>query len=126
MVGVCEALNLGESLGVDPVVLANVMNTSTAKCWSSEVNNPHPRAAQDMANRSSASSPPPAVNDYNGGFAANLMLKDLNLALQAAQDENVALPLSSTAKNLYHLAQLHGLGNKDFGVILSFLQGQTK
>ena len=41
MVGICEAMNLGESLGVDPVVLADVMNISTAKSWSCEVNNPH-------------------------------------------------------------------------------------
>ena len=46
MIGICEALNLGESLGVDPVVLADVMNQSTAKSWSSEVNNPHPQVGK--------------------------------------------------------------------------------
>lgn len=119
MAGICEALNLGEKLGVDPVVLASVMNSSTAKCWSSEVNNPHPAVAASMENR------PPASNDYVGGFATNLMLKDLNLALQAAQEEHLALPLTSTAKDLYHLAQLYGLGDRDFGVLLSFLRGKN-
>ena len=118
MVGICEALNLGEKLGVDPVVLSSVMNSSTAKCWSSEVNNPHPAVAKSMENR------PPASNNYAGGFATSLMLKDLNLALQAAQEEKVALPLTSTAKDLYHLAQIHGLGDLDFGVLLAFLQGK--
>ena len=120
MLGICEALSLGEELGVDPVVLASVMNTSTAKCWSSEVNNPHPAVAERMANK------PPAANGYVGGFATNLMLKDLNLALQAAREENVALPLTSTTKELYHLAQKHGLGDRDFGIVLSFLRGKSR
>ena len=120
MVGICEALNLGEKLGVDPVVLSSVMNSSTAKCWSSEVNNPHPTVAESMKNR------PPASKDYLGGFATNLMFKDLNLALQAAQEEHIALPLTSTTKDLYHLAQIHGLGDRDFGVLLAFLQGKAK
>ena len=119
MIGICEALNLGEGLGVDPVVLASVMNTSTAKSWSCEVNNPHPTVAASMEN------PPPAAKDYVGGFATNLMLKDLQLALQAAQEEKLALPLTSTTKDLYHLAQVHGLGDRDFGVILSFLRGKS-
>mmetsp|Transcript_6151 Transcript_6151/g.12328 ORF Transcript_6151/g.12328 Transcript_6151/m.12328 type:complete len:343 (+) Transcript_6151:86-1114(+) len=119
MVGICEALSLGEELGVDPVVLASVMNTSTAKCWSSEVNNPHPSVAESMVNK------PPAANGYVGGFATNLMLKDLTLALQAAREEKVTLPLTSTTKDLYHLCSIHGLGERDFGVIHSFLRGKS-
>lgn len=59
--------------GVDPVVLSSVMNTSTAKCWSSEINNPHPVVAKSMETQ------PPAAREYAGGFATNLMLKDLKL-----------------------------------------------
>lgn len=120
MVGICEALSLGEKLGVDPIVLSSVMNSSTAKCWSSEVNNPHPTVAASMQNC------PPAANDYVGGFATNLMWKDLKLALQAAEEENCVLPVTSTTKDLYHLAQIHGLGDRDFGVLLAFLQGKAK
>ena len=119
MVGICEALNLGEKLGVDPVVLSSVMNSSTAKCWSYEINNPHPTVAKTMDNL------PPASKEYVGGFATNLMLKDLNLALQSAQAEKIAMPLTSTTKDLYHLAQIHGLGDRDFGVLLAFLQGKS-
>jgi 3-hydroxyisobutyrate dehydrogenase len=120
MVGICEALSLGEKLGIDPIVLSKVMNTSTAKCWSCEVNNPHPAVAQSLSHS------PPACNDYKGGFATNLMLKDLKLALQAAGDEDLSLPLTATTKELYHLAQKHGLGELDFGVILQFLRGQDR
>ena len=117
MIGICEAMNLGEALGVDPNTLANVMNTSTAKCWSSEVNNPHPAVA---ANHGTT----PAANDYEGGFAAKLMLKDLALAVAAAEHKGVALPLGTTSKELYRMVSLRGLADKDFGVILQFLRGK--
>lgn len=118
MIGICEALNLGDSLGVDPVVLADVMNTSTAKCWSCEVNNPHPDVALAKGGLT------PAAKDYKGGFGTGLMLKDLSLALSAGSDAGVSLPLGSTSKELYKLADAHGLGAKDFGVMLQFLRGK--
>ena len=111
-------MNLGETLGVDPVVLADVMNTSTAKSWSCEVNNPHPEVAATKGS--------PASRDYEGGFGTKLMLKDLGLAVNAATEAGVALPITSASKELYKLADAHGLGGKDFGVMLQFLRGQTK
>ena len=116
MVGIAEAMNLGDSLGVDPATLADVLNTSTAKSWSCEVNNPHP----DVAKRTGS----PASNDYQGGFGTKLMLKDLGLAVQAGKDVDVALPIGTATKELYHLASLRGFGDKDFGVILQFLRGR--
>jgi len=124
MVGICEALNLGEALNVDPVVLAEVMNTSTAACWSSQVNNPHPAVATEMKNSSGGDGGPPASRNYEGGFGAKLMLKDLGLAVSAAEESSVALPLTSTSKELYRLVTLRGLGDKDFGVMLEFLRGK--
>jgi 3-hydroxyisobutyrate dehydrogenase len=109
-------MNLGEALGVDPAVLADVMNQSTARCWSSQVNNPHPAVAEVNGS--------PASRDYEGGFAASLMLKDLGLAVAAGEDANVAMPLTAASKELYRLMQSHGLGTKDFGVMLKFLRGR--
>lgn len=114
MIGICEAMNLGESLGVNPATLADVMNNSTAKCWSSEVNNPHPGVVGVG----------PAANDYDGGFVTNLMLKDLTLAVSSGQDAGVSLPLGSLSKELYRLAALRGWGDKDFGSMLQFLRGK--
>jgi 3-hydroxyisobutyrate dehydrogenase len=126
MIGICEAMNLGEALGVDPVVLAEVMNSSTAKCWSSEVNNPHPAVA--LAKRTGHADGTvvgmPASCDYEGGFATRLMLKDLGLAVGAADQVRVALPITTVARQLYQLAELRGFANKDFGVMLRFLQGR--
>ena len=116
MLGICEAMSLGEALGVDPTVLAGVMNASTAKCWSGEVNNPHPAAARHIGSGASA-------GEYEGGFASALMLKDLNLAVDAGEEEGLALPVAGLTRDLYRLAGLHGYGHKDFGVMLQFLRG---
>jgi len=36
MIGVAEAMKLGEVLGIDPTKLASIINTSTGRCWSSD------------------------------------------------------------------------------------------
>jgi len=64
---VAEAMLLGQSLGLDPVALASVLNSSTGACWASSVNNPVPFALPDKS--------PPCEKDYEGGFATLLMLK---------------------------------------------------
>ncbi|KAL7473894.1 hypothetical protein ACHAXS_014428 [Conticribra weissflogii] len=116
MMGICEAMNLGDALGVNPAVLAKVMNVSTAKCWSSEVNNPHPDAAKEIGSGASA-------NEYEGGFGTALMLKDLNLAVDCGEEQGLVLPISGLTRDWYRLADKHGYGKKDFGVMLQFLKG---
>jgi len=122
MIGICEAMNLGEALEVDPVVLANVLNISTAKCWSSQVSNPHPAVGAAMS--SPHGTGPPSSRDYQGGFGTKLMLKDLGLAVQTAEEAKVAVPLTNASKELYKLADLRGMGDKDFGIMLQFLKGK--
>ena len=62
-----EAMLLGQKLGLEPAVLAGVINSSTGGCWASSVNNPVPGALPDKE--------PPCTKDYEGGFATSLMLK---------------------------------------------------
>ena len=62
MVGVSEAINLGEKLGLDPKVLVKVMNTSTSRCWSSDTYNPYPGITPAT----------PAANNYEGGCGSSL------------------------------------------------------
>ena len=64
---VAEAMLLGQRMGLDPAVLAGVINSSTGACWSSSVNNPVPGALPEKS--------PPCERDYEGGFATALMLK---------------------------------------------------
>ncbi|BGP21005.1 hypothetical protein JCM10213v2_009184 [Rhodosporidiobolus nylandii] len=90
MVGTAEAMLLGKSLGLSPELLAGIINTSTGRCWSSEINNPAPKATPGV--------PTPADRGYTGGFLSKLMAKDLNLALSAASSPSVS-PSSSTSSS---------------------------
>lgn len=116
MIGVSEAMNLGIKMGMDRNVLAGIMNTSTARCWSSDSYNPAPGVLPNV----------PASNEYKGGFGASLMLKDLGLALDAAKDVGAPVPLGSASHALYQtLCQQEGeLSKKDFSVVYKFLGGK--
>jgi 3-hydroxyisobutyrate dehydrogenase len=64
----------------------------------------------------------PADRDYEGGFAAALMLKDLRLAMEAAQSVDAYTPMGAEAEALYaRFAEALGGGNKDFSAIIRML-----
>ena len=94
-----------------------VINASTAKCWSCEVNNPHPEVAKVRGMTA-------AAMNYEGGFASKLMLKDIGLAVEAAQEISIAVPIGASTKELYRMIDKRGMGAKDFGVLLQFLRGK--
>mmetsp|Transcript_17922 Transcript_17922/g.21785 ORF Transcript_17922/g.21785 Transcript_17922/m.21785 type:complete len:323 (-) Transcript_17922:454-1422(-) len=113
MLGVSEAMNLGEKLGMDPKVLAGIMNTSTARCWSSDTYNPTPGVIDGV----------PSSRNYEGGFGTALMLKDLGLATDAAKASAAPVPIGASAQAMYELMVANGLGSKDFSVAYQFLKG---
>ena len=112
MVGVAEAMNLGVKLGMDPKVLAGIINTSSGRCWSSEINNPWPGVVETA----------PAGRDYKGGFFTDLMLKDMGLALEAASQSESAVPMGNLAHDLYRESSEAGNGRSDFSSILKHIQ----
>lgn len=91
MAAVSEGLALGQALGIDPRTLSQVFNTSSARCWSSEVYNPCPGVMEDV----------PAARDYTPGFTTQLCLKDVGLALQAAEEVGAATPMGKVVVELY-------------------------
>jgi 3-hydroxyisobutyrate dehydrogenase len=111
MIGTSEALALGVKLGMDPAKLSSVMNTSTARCWSSDSYNPVPGVMPGV----------PSSRGYTGGFLSALMSKDLGLAMDAANNNKVSLPLGSGAHQLYNILCTHGYANKDFSSVYEYL-----
>lgn len=109
MIGVAEAMALGNSLGIDTDVLAGVINSSTGRCWSSEIYNPWPGVVETA----------PASRGYTGGFGADLMLKDLGLATEAAKVAKQPVILGAVAQQLYQAMSLRGDGGKDFSAIVA-------
>jgi len=116
---VAEAMILGQELGLDPAVLASVINSSTGGCWASSVNNPVPLALPGKS--------PPCEREYEGGFATSLMLKDMALASNIAQQRQSPLPLGEAAKDIYSkvVRERPELSTKDFSSVYSFLKDQT-
>ena len=113
MIGTAEAMNLGVALGMEPEVLAGVLNTSSGRCWSADTYNPYPGV---MANV-------PAARGYTGGFGSDLMLKDLGLATEAARQLHQPVILGALAQQLYQTFSSQGNGALDFSAIIKLYNG---
>ncbi len=112
MIGAAEAMNLGASLGIDPKVLAGIINTSSGRCWSTDTYNPYPGVMDNV----------PAARGYAGGFGTDLMLKDLGLAADAARQAKQPVPMGAMAQQLYQLWSSRGAGGQDFSSIINLFK----
>ena len=110
MLGTCEAFALAEKLGLDPQKFYDIASVSSGQCWSMTSYCPVPGVGPQS----------PADNGYQGGFASALMLKDMGLAIDAAQTADSRVPMGAKAKELYEAFVAEGNGGVDFsGVIRS-------
>ncbi|MGI9400212.1 MAG: 3-hydroxyisobutyrate dehydrogenase [Rhizobiaceae bacterium] len=116
MIGACEAFSLAEKLGLSQEALFDVVSTSSGSCWSVNTYCPVP----DVGPTS------PADNDYKPGFAAALMLKDLDLSQQAAEETGMATPMGKHAANLYEKFVEAGGGTADFSGIIKHLANMKR
>jgi 3-hydroxyisobutyrate dehydrogenase len=116
MIGASETMNLGMKLGLDPKMLAKILNMSSGRCWSTEMYNPCPGVVEGI----------PASNNYQGGFGAALMTKDLGLAQNAATATQAPTPMGSLAHQIYRIMCNSGYANKDFASAFKFIQEMDK
>ena len=107
MLGTSEALRLGIANGLDPKILSDIMVKSSGRNWVLEVYNPCPNVMENI----------PASKNYAGGFGVDLMLKDLSLAVENADDLNASAPLGQLAHHLYELHSKAGNGALDFSSV---------
>lgn len=111
MIATCEGFALAEKLGLDPQVFYDISSKATGQSWSMTSYCPLPGVGPES----------PADRDYQGGFAAALMLKDLRLAMAAAAEAGANLPLGTRATELYEaFAAEHG--TLDFSAIIKTAQ----
>ncbi len=111
MIGTCEALKLAERNGLAMEKFHEISSKSTGYCWSLNDYTPAPGVGAAS----------PADNGYTGGFAVALMLKDLKLAMDAAERSGAKVDLGYKAAEIYAAADAAGLGGKDFGAIFETL-----
>jgi 3-hydroxyisobutyrate/3-hydroxypropionate dehydrogenase len=113
-IATCEAMNFGLRMGLDSEKLAEVINSSTGANWCSRTNNP-------VAGVSPGA---PAEKDYEGGFGARLMRKDLRLAVEAAENVDAKIALGKEMERIYdQVVQDEKFKNKDFSVVYRWLGG---
>ncbi|MFO7758634.1 MAG: 3-hydroxyisobutyrate dehydrogenase [Roseovarius sp.] len=109
MIVTCEAFALADKLGLDRQAMFDVVSTSSGSSWSMNTYCPAPGIGPKS----------PADNDYTPGFAAELMLKDLTLAQQAAETADADTPLGRAARDLYaQFVENEGATGRDFSAML--------
>ncbi len=111
MIAVSEAFELAKRLGLDAQKLFDISSKSSGQCWSMTNYCPVPGPVPTS----------PANRGYKPGFTAQMMLKDLRLAQEAAQATGAATPLGAEAAQLYTLFCNQGQGPLDFSAIVTML-----
>ena len=110
MIGVGEAFNLGENLGLDLKKLFDVLSTSTGNCWAINTYCPIEGVGPNS----------PADNNFQPGFSGNLMLKDLTIALKAIKDTNTSAPFGTKSQENFRRMIDDNKGKLDFSAIVNF------
>jgi 3-hydroxyisobutyrate dehydrogenase len=117
MIATCEAFALADKLGLDRQKMFDVVSTSSGYSWSMNAYCPAPGVGPQS----------PSDNDYQPGFAADLMLKDLRLSQQAASGVDADTPMGAAAEQLYaaFVEQEDGAG-RDFSAMLPRFENRTR
>lgn len=116
MIGTCEAFHLAKKLGLDAQTFFDISSTASGQCWSMTSYCPAPGPVPNA----------PSNREYQPGFAAAMMLKDLRLAQGAAQSAKAATPLGAHAEQLYALMETAGADGLDFSGVMKLLDGSLQ
>ncbi|WP_294004333.1 3-hydroxyisobutyrate dehydrogenase [Sphingomonas sp.] len=111
MAATCEAFVLAGKLGLDLQTFYDISSKASGQSWSMTSYCPVPGVGPQT----------PADRDYQGGFAAALMLKDLKLAMEAAQAAGAYTPMGGEAEELYQRFVDRGGGARDFSALIKMI-----
>ena len=112
MAATVEGFVLAKKLGLDLQTFFDISSKASGQSWSMTTYCPVPGVGPET----------PADRDYEGGFAAALMLKDLKLAEEAAQQVGAYTPMGAKAEELYQRFVDAGSGNKDFSGLIRMIE----
>ena len=122
MAATCEAFVLAEKLGLDAQTFYDISSKASGQSWSMTSYCPVPGVGPET----------PADRNYEGGFAAALMLKDLKLAMEAAKEAGAYTPMGGEAEELFQRFVDRGGAGKDFSALIKMIDdswespGETK
>ena len=112
MIGTCEAFAMAEKLGLDPQKFYDIASVSSDQCWSMTSYCPVPGVGPDS----------PSDHRYQGGFSTALMLKDLKLAMEAADIAGIDPQMGRRAKEIYEAFDAAGNSPLDFSAIFNSIK----
>src|SRR5512135_114440 len=112
MIAVSEAFVLAEKLGLDHQKLFDISSKSSGQCWSLTSYCPVPGPVPTS----------PANRDYQAGFTAAMMLKDLKLSQDAAKATGTKTELGADAARIYSKYVASGEASRDFSGIIRFIR----
>jgi len=112
MAATVEGFVLAKKLGLDLQTFFDISSKASGQSWSMTSYCPVPGVGPET----------PADHDYEGGFAAALMLKDLKLAEDAALQVGAYRPMGAKAEDLYQRFVDAGNGNKDFSGLIKMIE----
>jgi len=112
MIATCETFALAAKLGLDLQTFYDISSKATGQSWSMTSYCPVPGVGPQS----------PADNGYQGGFATALMLKDLGIAMDAADSVDASVPMGTRAAALYKAFNDAGNGGLDFSAIIGALK----
>jgi len=113
MIGTCEAFNLAEKLGLDAQTFYDISSTASGQNWSMTSYCPAPGPVESA----------PSNRNYEAGFAAGMMLKDLRLAQDAASSARASTPLGTQSEAIYALMEAAGKDGLDFSGVMKLING---
>ncbi len=114
MIACAEAFTLADKLGLDPKTLFAISSKASGSCWAMLNHAPVPGVVETSA----------ADRDFQPGFAAAMMHKDLKLSQEAAGQAGAATPLGAEAAALYTLFVNAGNGELDYAAIIKMIRGE--
>jgi 3-hydroxyisobutyrate dehydrogenase len=112
MAATVEGFALAKKLGLDLQTFFDISSKASGQSWSMTSYCPVPGVGPAT----------PADHDYEGGFAAALMLKDLKLAEEAAKSAGAYTPMGAKAEELYQRFVENGGGAKDFSGLIKMIE----
>ena len=111
MIAVSEAFTLAEKLGLEPKKFFEISSNASGQCWSMTSYCPVPGILDNV----------PSSKEYQPGFMAKMMLKDLRLGQHAAESVDAVIPLGGVATELYEMYVNQGYGEQDFSGIINLI-----
>jgi 3-hydroxyisobutyrate dehydrogenase len=106
LVATVEALQIGRKFGLDPNLMADILNVSSGKNNTTEV-----KLKQYMISQT-----------FNAGFPLRLMAKDVRTADDLARDLGIASPLADLCANLWDAAADNLAETADHTEILRYME----